>query len=299
MRARSSYRCLTTKVKVEDANVIQGASQQVFDSELFDHLRNVVYGDERTIDKIVVTLENGTQGEEKNLEVLANRNLSSHYDCLLHSSSLLADNCALVKVHPDSFSAKTYLRSVNAPVTGVCNITPLTFECTESDLIEDINQAFWRSCRVLASAVVARTFNDVRLRPLTSSTSHFSDGFFTVNADGLSDVLPSRNELSVLNSMARRFLQLNVPFECVNLSPSQAQEYNINGDSLVRVDGFVTAVEGPVIRSTKLIGDFKIFDTKLRDGVTFAGVALPRGQSTSNYAWNLIVQNGMRKFSHL
>uniref|UniRef100_A0A0K0CUK6 Uncharacterized protein n=1 Tax=Angiostrongylus cantonensis TaxID=6313 RepID=A0A0K0CUK6_ANGCA len=122
------------------------------DSALFDDIRSRLKQDGRTVEKILVTLQQ-KNGTKRNY--LMNRNVSTSYDCAKHLNKLVARRAVLSRVSYPKEEAK--LESMNEPLRDKCGFELIDFQ-TEN-YAQDVNQvsiAYWRSCSIVLAVTLLR-----------------------------------------------------------------------------------------------------------------------------------------------
>ncbi|CAO4376958.1 unnamed protein product [Caenorhabditis nigoni] len=280
------------KTSTTSVAAVEKSPSPILSSEFFDHIRHQVYGDAKKVDKIVVTVKNA---DEDPRPVLVNRNVSTAFHCFNHLSKQFADDSVLVEVSPSVGGA--YFSSVNQPIADQSEIRRIGFDTREH--VNLVNEAYWRSCSLVTAAFLREALSgDV---DFGFPVDNIQNGYFSVAVKGLDGNVLTPDELNTINRFGKTFIREEKPFETLSLPQSVSEESGIKGDHLVRIGRQVFATNGPVIRSTRQIGRFSIFKSKIGTSddseVLVGGVSIPHCQPTSSYSWSLIAKNANQKFS--
>ncbi|KAE9417501.1 hypothetical protein Angca_006928 [Angiostrongylus cantonensis] len=260
------------------------------DSALFDDIRSRLKQDGRTVEKILVTLQQ-KNGTKRNY--LMNRNVSTSYDCAKHLNKLVARRAVLSRVSYPKEEAK--LESMNEPLRDKCGFELIDFQ-TEN-YAQDVNQAYWRSCSIVLAVTLLRGLKESIT--ISNLYSEFPKSYFAVDITGLGSPL-SENDLNDLSAIARsEIVSKGIPFETVTLPSDFAVDYGFASSvKLCRLGDFVSEIDGPVISRSDQIGQFNVVKAISKENFTrVGGVSLPSDFKASSFSWETIVINAEDKLT--
>uniref|UniRef100_A0AC35U2Y4 TGS domain-containing protein n=1 Tax=Rhabditophanes sp. KR3021 TaxID=114890 RepID=A0AC35U2Y4_9BILA len=261
----------------------------------------------QSISKIVVNVElfDGTQKT-----LLMNKGISTPLDCAKHISRHLVDNSALAVLSSTGRDVAT--SSMHEVLTQECNLKFLPFN--NKQYAEEINAAFWRSCTLLLSAVVEKSFGTgVSLKSFVEKDVR--EGFFEVNAkmSDLKEWTASGDELKLLTkSVFHEYILEGAAFERLDVLGDDAmtifkdnasKQAEIEADlnegvqtfELVRVGEYVDLAPGLIISNASQIGKFQITHAanKQSTNANFRGIALPKDQPCTSYTWDQLAKRSI------
>ncbi|CAF2509438.1 unnamed protein product [Rotaria sp. Silwood2] len=223
----------------------------------------------RRVEKIEIDVHDPIQSRK----LLMNKDLSTPYQCAQHLSSVLADRSCLALIDDQ------YIWDMNRPLERDCTLKFLHFM---EDKCEEQNRAYWRTCSFIIGYILETAFkSNYNVELCSFPPPQFQYGSFAYDAKlNLGDWQPSRDDLRCLSIQAYKLRDLDLRFECLNISKSVAEEmFTYDRFKLAQIphmlrlispddnqarltvyrmgDCHVDISRGPLISSTKQIGRFE------------------------------------------
>ncbi|TKR87482.1 hypothetical protein L596_011873 [Steinernema carpocapsae] len=252
-----------------------------------------------TLEKIIVSTFVHDGEEDRKVDLLMNKNLSTGYDCARQISRHSVQNAALC------LRNGTEIIGLQEILTEECEIDFLDFIKPRYE--NDVNKAYWRACSLILGSLVQSSFRG-EVFPGMSVAPEIQRGSFAFDAQikGLKKWEPTAKDLDLLSKRARSaFIEPQQKIEMLRVPLSIAEEMfgserlsaeeNLDtldaGLAVFCVGDHVNISNGPVADNIELVGKFQVAGVEQigDDSYRFKGVSLPRVQQSSSYVWNILV----------
>lgn len=289
------------------------------------------------IEKIQVDYQG--HGISNSASMFMNKNLSTPLDCAMHISKNMADQTVIAKVSSkveDSTQMPAALPSPgqNARLLETsspsceywdacrelpfdCNIKFLNFQTIDKEDIEQVNNAYWRSCAMVLGATLNKAFKQkYSLGLLQIPQVSVESGAFCYDIEldeSLNDWQPTQENLVYITKVARSIISNKKKFERLQVDTSfarklfQDDKYRLNRIasnnpyeplSLYRLDDYIEIVDGPLISNSAHFFHYVVtaFHT-MTDNPNIRrvqGISLPQALKVHHSVWSML-ENRARK----
>eukprot|EP00057_Strongylocentrotus_purpuratus_P031367 XP_784410.3 PREDICTED: 39S ribosomal protein L39, mitochondrial isoform X2 [Strongylocentrotus purpuratus] len=268
-------------------------------NELFDQEKRRQLDMVKRIEKITVH----HVGQSNDCKLAMNKDLSTPYHVAMHFNETYMKRSAIALVNGQPWH-------MLQPLTEDCELRLITMK---DDNPKEANKAFWRSCSLMAGAILQSAFKtDVYIQPVRAADIPVSQGCFAYDVNLPFQWEPSQEELTSLSRLSYELAEKKLPFERIEVRPSVAMEIfkdneykvaelnSMDADRLVlfRLGQFIDTSQGPLVANSGFMVPHRYsftcvhqIDDHLKSGnhlTRFQGVALPGDFPCHYHTWNLI-----------